>query len=210
MHLRLNFQVFIIVLLFILTKNIEIYSFTLIFIVVHELSHIITSLCLGFRIKKANIMPLGFSILLEKSILKISKYDRLIIAVAGPISNFIISILFIIIPLEGSIKEIIVYSNIVIAAINLIPIMPLDGGRILKEILEFSFSKIKTINILEKVTYIGVIVLTLISSILILFYNNIAIFIGIVFLWWIVIVEDRKNRYRKIAYSVIEKCKLSG
>lgn len=205
MHIRLNFQIFIIFLLFLLTKHVEVYAITLIFIVIHELAHIITSMCLGFKISKINILPLGFSILLEKKMSNKAKLDKLIISTAGPLVNILIAVIFVFLPVNTYIKEIIVYSNILLAVVNLVPIYPLDGGRIVKEILEFNYSKLRSIKIVEKITYVSIVIITILSSILILFYKNIGIFIGVVFLWFLVINEYRKNRYRKIAYGVIEK-----
>ena len=204
MYIRLNFQIFIIFLMFLLTRNTHIYFVTLIFIVVHELAHIIMSMCLGFKITKVNTCLLGFSVLLKKPISNKEKLEKLIIAVSGPLVNILIAVVFVFLSIDSSIKEMIVYSNILIAVINLLPIYPLDGGRIIKEILEISYSKLSAIKIVEKITYVSIIIITILSSILILFYKNIAIFIGIAFLWFLVISEYRKNKYRKIAYEIIE------
>lgn len=70
------------------------------------------------------------------------KKDGLLIALAGPLSNFIAAILFIIIfkfiPLNeffGTLLYLIIQLNLVLMIFNLIPIPPLDGSNILIGIL---------------------------------------------------------------------------
>ena len=204
MHIRLNFQILIILILIFFTKQIEIYTITLIFIAVHEIAHIIAGMCLEYEIRKIEVIPLGFSILFKKKTVKNAKFDRLLIILAGPMANVLIALICFIIPINNHLKTIIAYSNILLSILNLIPIFPLDGGRIIKELLLFKFSKLKTINISEKISYIFLILITLMSSVLILYYKNIAILVGIIFVWSIAIIEFKKNKYRKIAYRVID------
>ena len=99
----------------------------------------------------------------------------------------------------------IIYTNFLIMIFNLLPIYPLDGGRILKGILHIIFGKRKSekyINIISKVTVIGI---TAISSILILYVHNISILLIDMYLWYLVIKEDSiyKNR-EKIWAKLLE------
>ncbi len=84
----------------------------------------------------------------------------------------------------------IIYVNLLIVLFNLLPIYPLDGGRILKGILHIFLGKEKSSKCIYNISIVAVIILTAIASIGILYFKNIAIFIIIVYLWYIVIRES--------------------
>ena len=97
----------------------------------------------------------------------------------------------------------IIYTNFLIMIFNLLPIYPLDGGRILKGILHIVLGKRKSekyINIISKTT---VIVITVISSILILYVHNISIVLIDVYLWYLVLKENSIYKKREEIYKKI-------
>ena len=104
-------------------------------------------------------------------------------------------------------RELVIYSNILIGVFNLIPIYPLDGGRILKEIIHI----LKGLN--ESYTYINVIsnasiiMLTIFSSIGIFYLKNIAILFIIGYLWYLVINQNRLYNQRLKIYEIINSGK---
>ena len=88
---------------------------------------------------------------------------------------------------------------------NLLPIYPLDGGRILKGILHINIGKQKAekyINIISKIT---VTILTIIASILILHVHNIAFILICMYLWYLILKEDKKYQQRKKIYEALEQ-----
>ena len=86
---------------------------------------------------------------------------------------------------------------------NLLPIYPLDGGRILKGILHINFGIRTTefyINIISKIM---VAIITILSSILILYVHNVAILFIDLYLWYLVLKEDVKYKKREEIYNKI-------
>ena len=102
MRIRINLKIFLFVLIFILTKQIKIYGILMLFAFIHELGHMIAGILLGFKPEKLEIMPYGVSVGFN---IKCKDYNKkikngnmlaikkLIIALAGPLTNFIITII---------------------------------------------------------------------------------------------------------------------
>ena len=123
----------------------------------------------------------------------------MVIAIAGPITNLIIigivAIYYKLTQMTTILKlpiDLVIYSNILIFIFNLLPLYPLDGGRILKRISTYFAGLYKSYTITNNIANIVIIILTVISSIAILIYKNIAILIIIAYLWGLVIIENKK------------------
>jgi len=210
MNIKLNLNIFLFVLLFFITNQLEIYALVMLFALIHELAHLICGVLLGFKPNTLKIMPLGFCIefdtkpqdynikVLKSNYLSVKK---ILIALAGPLINSLIIIFGIILELEVNI----IFSNLIIILFNLIPIYPLDGGRILQNILKILFGNKTAYKYTNIISNVFIIIITMISSVLILVTENIAILILIIILWILVIKENKRyNTYNKI-YKVIDK-----
>ncbi|MCI8518848.1 MAG: hypothetical protein HFJ51_01660 [Clostridia bacterium] len=57
MQIKLDLKIFIFVLFFFVTKQLEMYIYLMIFALFHELGHIVCGLLLGLRLEKLQIMP---------------------------------------------------------------------------------------------------------------------------------------------------------
>lgn len=210
MSIKLNLYVFLFIILFIITNQIEIYALIMIFALIHELAHLICGLVLGFKASTLKIKPLGFAIEFNikiedynKKILKsnILSVKKIIIALAGPLVNIIIAIFGIVNKIDVNI----IYSNLLLAIFNFLPIYPLDGGRILKNIFKILYGNKRANTYINTISNVIVIALTMLSSILIIAYKNIAIFLIIIALWSLTIKENKRYfTYNKI-YKTIDK-----
>ena len=166
--------------------------------------------------QKMKLMPVGLSISFKldtknynKKIKKgnLLELKKIIVALAGPLTNFIIIILVNFININFIDGLVIIYTNILIIIFNLIPIYPLDGGRILKGILYINFGKKISEELINKISIITICILTIISSILILYLKNINIILILSYLWFLVLNENSKFIRRKEIYLKIEESK---
>lgn len=220
MHLKLDLKIFLFLLLFLLTSQFEIYIIIMIFAIIHELGHLIAGLILGFKVEEIKLTPMGvrlqFKVKSEEYNKKVKRGNLLnvkkaIIALAGPITNIIIFTILILIQnldlyfTQTYIYQIIVYSNILIAIFNMIPIYPMDGGRFISEILKIKIGYKKAYKITYLLSKTILIILTAISSIAILYLKNIAIFFIIMYLWFLEIQEIRRYNKRKNIEKIVEE-----
>lgn len=203
MKIKINIQIFAIALVLILTKQIEVYAWLMLFALIHELAHMCAGLSLKLKPKALEVQAFGISIVFE-SFENLEK-NKIIIASTGPFINILIAILFSFIHIKAS--SIIVNTNVLLAILNLVPIYPLDGGRILHAIICLKNGKKIADEVVYKTSNALVIVMTALSSILILVYKNIGLFLIIAYLWVIVLKENKRYLLKKRINNVLEKQK---
>ena len=214
MRFKIDFKIFLFLILFYFTRQVETYVMILFFAFIHEIGHLLMGLLMGMRPNKIEIKPYGVSIsfkikpkdynqkILEGNRLQIKK---ILIAIAGPLTNFIIMNIATNLPIGIFSKMMIIYSNLLLIIFNLIPIYPLDGGRILKAFLHILVGKRKAEKYSNNSSFIILIALTFLASIGVYYIKNVSIFIIIMFLWILYIQEDLIYRRRNRIYNLIEK-----
>lgn len=192
----------------------------MLFAIFHELGHMLAGIILGFKPDTIEIMPFGLSIAFEgkvenynKKVGKATKLTlkKLLIALSGPLTNLFFILIFSIFPISffGIERQIIIYANILIGIFNLIPIYPLDGGRIAKCLLHIFCGKRESYNYTNKISFATVILLTVISSIAIIYLKNIAILIILSYLWYLVIRENKRYNKKQELYAKLKNIKES-
>lgn len=220
MSIKIDLKIFLFLFLFLLTSQIEIYIILMLFAIIHEIGHLVAGLILKFKTKEISFTPVGLSISFnvnpeeyncnEKNIRPLN-IKKAIIAISGPLTNLIISTIAIIIAKFNTnfantyIYQLIVFSNFLIAMFNLIPIYPMDGGRFLNEVLKIALGNKKAYKITYMFSKTILIILTAISSIAILYLENIAILIIIAYLWYLEVLEIRKYNRRKNIEKIVNE-----
>lgn len=210
MSFKIDLKIFFFIVIFYFTKQMEIYSYMMFFAFIHELGHLITGVFLDFEPKSISLTPLGFSINFRISEIQYNKklykstfveLKKIIIAMAGPLTNVIIILFCIFSKTELDNKEFIVYSNLLIAFFNFLPIYPLDGGRVLKSVLNISLGRKKAYTYILYFSNFLMFILTFIASIGVYYFKNIAIFLVVVILWGIVLKENNYVRMKINLYG---------
>lgn len=114
---------------------------TLLALLLHEMCHVITAKKLGVAIYRIEIMPCGFTAHMSNT-LPLS--DELAIASSGVLFSLVSGALGLtLMTLTGFESEILTYfslTSITLALMNFLPVVPLDGGRILRSILKLHLS----------------------------------------------------------------------
>ena len=211
MSLKIDLKIFIFFIIFYFTRQIKLYATIMVLCIIHELGHVVMGILMGLKIEKIEIMPLGLSVSfkiniddLNKKIQKgsVLQLKKIAIAIAGPLTNLIMLIIILNTNMNFKIisNEMLAYANILIMLFNLLPIYPLDGGRVFKELIQIFEGSIKSKVYITKISKAVVILLTMIGSIAILYIKNIAIFFIIIYLWIVVIKENR--RFDNIIYEL--------
>lgn len=169
--------------------------------VIHELGHSFVASSLGYRLNKITLMPFGAVVSGNIEGLKFS--DQIKIAFAGPFINVAISLFFIalwwIYPECYAYTDVIVGSNLSMALINLLPIYPLDGGRIVFSCLanKVGYNKAFTICKILGGAFSFLLILGFTACLIDGIFNFSLLFFSL-FVCFGTFSRERENRYVKI------------
>lgn len=135
-------------------------------VVLHELGHALVAQRFGVGVREIVLLPIGGVARLLSEPKK--PLHELLIALAGPGVNVVIAIgayaglqggpiphldwpalqvQAMAAPSVRSVLVLLFYSNVVLAAFNMLPALPMDGGRVLRALLSFVFGQVRATNI---------------------------------------------------------------
>lgn len=126
-------------------------------VILHEFGHALAARMFGIQTRDITIYPMGGVARLER--MSEDPFEELVIALAGPAVNLLI--FFLLLPiciyfsaasfdfehlnppnnLSGSLKhylQMLMFSNLGLMVFNLLPIFPMDGGRVLRALLNLA------------------------------------------------------------------------
>ena len=141
-----------------------IFNYTLA-LLLHEMAHFYVARSKGYRVNNIKLDLLGMKLCISQNI---DKNDHFWIALAGPLLNFIICVLCFALwwlwPESYCFTENFFQANFILAIFNLMPIDPLDGGTMLRSILNKGNKKTSIISKTLDIVFIVVFLILFIIS----------------------------------------------
>ncbi len=180
-------------------------------LIIHEFSHYLVAKKLGYFCDRIIIYPSGALLCGDTD--EFSFRDEILISIAGPLINIIMAIFCVfmwwIYPEIYNYTADFLVSNLVIAFFNLLPIFPLDGGRVVLAILSLKSSRKLACDITKKITLIFALILFAIFVASLFFEPNFQIGISSILVFVSVMGENKQAVYKRIAKSDLKRRKLS-
>lgn len=135
----------------------------------HEGAHYLVAKKLGYKMCKVRLMPFGAELFGETD--EFADNDEILISLAGPVFNLLLCLALVtmwwIVPITYAYTVDMCLASLMLALFNLLPIFPLDGGRVLLAILsktttrETATKRIKCLTQVFAFILLGLFVLSL-------------------------------------------------
>lgn len=163
-------------------KYIELYAISWGFALVHECAHIYVLNKFEIPVSEIILQPFGVCAKIKTPVIK-NPIHEIFMALAGPFVNLILGLIFAVMYryYSSELTRYCVAANFAIFFINLLPCLPLDGGRIIKAILTLGSDALTALKITIKISRIIILILLAIGILLLLVskFNFSMIMIGV-------------------------------
>lgn len=180
-------------------------------LLVHEFCHALAAKKLGYKCGKIVLYPTGALLVGDTD--EFGFADEIKIALAGPLSNLCLIIVSVFLwwvyPESYNYLADFVVSNLSLFLFNVLPIFPLDGGRVLLAFLSQSLERKKAASICKKVTIIFSILLFLWFVISLFFVPNFSIGIASIVMFITVLTEQSGLAYKRLVKTDLKRRKLA-
>lgn len=115
------------------------FAVIMVVVLLHESGHVLAARMLGYEVESIEILPFGGVARLKSGHLGFAPRDETIIAISGPAVNLVLLLIAAMLHLAGVIRESVATDlatmNLTLFFFNLLPALPLDGGRIARAAL---------------------------------------------------------------------------
>ncbi len=169
-------------------------------VLLHEMGHAVVAMRLGYHIESVELYPFGGVARISGKHVGWSPRDEVLIAVSGPLVNLTLSLFTILLMLvgwvPGEVARPFIGMNFTLFFFNMLPALPLDGGRIARAGLSLTRGFEKSTEVLTQMSFaLSTILIVLGGVALWLGYPEAGMLILGVFLLVSAITLRRQNRY---------------
>lgn len=198
--INIHISTYIIILLSFLAGYFEVVFLTMFFITFHELGHYITGKLLNLKVSRVDIYLFGGVTIFEED-LNLDIKKEIITLIMGPIFQILLFILIYFLYNNGYVNtttyEKVYIINKYLLTFNLLPILPLDGGKLLNNILDI----ILPYDLSHKIT----IIISIITLPIIFTFDNKLISILITLFLIIKIIEEIEYHKYRLNKLILER-----
>lgn len=187
------------------------HQFAAVFLILlfHEGAHVMMARVLKLKVSEIELLPFGGMVKIE-SFFELNPNNEILIAAAGPAANLVLLLGYFLLIYIGVIQEstislFFININLILAGFNLLPALPLDGGRIFRAILSKEMGMQKATRIASGGGFILALFLGM-TGLYALYYRviNYTLFMMAAFLVYSALKERRTATYvlmRDITYK---------
>ncbi len=151
-------------------------------IFLHECAHLAAALIIGLKPSHIVFYPFGVNLKLKNKLVY-SLADEIILYLSGPLLNIILALLSVVLKRQSAGWELFYYNNLGLFLFNMLPILPMDGGTLLKKILSYKLGSHAAEIVLKTISVLLVSCLICAEMWLIITHNfNYTMLFGVIFL----------------------------
>ncbi|WP_432358404.1 metalloprotease [Sporosarcina sp. UB5] len=190
-------------LVLMITGGLAFYSIVFISLLFHEAGHVVAAKMSGVKVRSCTIMPYGGELRIPNRY-SYGKRQRVFVAIGGPIATSILLLLPILFNFPGD--EQFLRIQLVILSLNLLPILPLDGGQAISATLE---TEEKKFEVRAAYLVFSIVVLIVASLLLILELPETVLFLALALFLLFQNISAFKFRKYEQAYERLKRKQLT-
>lgn len=197
-YIKLDVSFYILTVLAITLGYIDQYVIFAVTILIHETGHLLMGVLFGWEVEELTFFALGGKLKFKGELNKSNKED-ILISIAGVLFNFIFLMILLVFKDDSMptfyLKkyQFLIFAQVFIIVFNLIPLPPLDGGRILSAVLCHFFPYIKVLKLTTITNYIFLMCLPILVAIF--SYDFQKYFMMYTFLIYSTLKHNQKQKY---------------
>ncbi len=160
-------------------------------VILHELGHVYVAGKLKLHVEEIELFPFGGVARIE-NMTKYGGMTEAIVALAGPSVSLLIAMCFYFFSLFSETMQLVYKYNFLLFAFNITPVLPLDGGRILRNIMLHHTSYKQSTRIMSILGKLAAIILVVYNILLILNGDETFAFASVAFFMFLGAVKEQK------------------
>ena len=172
----------------------------IIVLMIHEFAHAEVAKRRGYRLTRMRLMPYGAQLSGDFNTLTVR--DEVLIALAGPVANLITAAAFVAIwwlaPSSFLITESLVYISLYTAIFNLLPLYPLDGGRVLLAALSAKYRRAKVYKVMRIIGFIAAVMFAALFFATFYVVANLSLAFIALFFFMSTMIPDKNATYGRL------------